>query len=212
VQDRWNEILVEDDLLVRPAFNDLAERHAGVGLGDVARQHQPRAERPHLEQRRVSCAGRRIAGLHLAHIMPDQFVRPGVAVRLELTRAPQRHRPIQDLIADVRSDVDRFRQRIVVGHLKRRAVGEHAREATQRDLADAEQIPFEFDLGETPAVRDERTAPRLNIALEVALLLLEVLRLQEQPLRPNHAVMGRQCATQSITNYVVRPRALSCLS
>src|ERR1700674_4610137 len=38
MQDGWNEILVEDDLLVRPAFNYARERHTGVGVGDVAGQ------------------------------------------------------------------------------------------------------------------------------------------------------------------------------
>ena len=34
-------------------------------------------------------------------------------------------------------------------------------------------------------------APCLDVALEVALLLLEVLRLQEQPFGPDNPVMGR---------------------
>ena len=61
----------------------------------------------------------------------------------------------------------------------------------QPDLADAQKIALELDLGEAPAVRDERPAARLDVALEVALLLLEVLRLQEQPFGPDDAVMGR---------------------
>ena len=64
-------------------------------------------------------------------------------------------------------------------------------DAPQPELADAQEIALELDLGEAPAVRDERLAPRLDVALEVALLLLEVLRLQEQPLGPDDSVMGR---------------------
>ena len=162
VQDGRNEGVVEDDLLVRAALDHVGERHARVGGRDVFRQQQPRPQRSHLEQRRVSSARRRIARLHLAHAMPRQFVRARIPAGVELTGAAQRHREIQDLIADVRPDVDRRRQRIVVGHPKRRAVGEHARGTPQRGLADAQKIAFELDLGEAPAVRDERTgtAPR----------------------------------------------------
>ena len=71
--------------------------------------------------------------------------------------------------------------------------------ATRRsaDLADAQKIAFELDLREAPAVRDERMAPRLDVALEVALLLLEVLRLQEQPFGPDDSVMGRHCTIET---------------
>ena len=64
-------------------------------------------------------------------------------------------------------------------------------EPAQAELADAQKIPLDLDLGEAPAVRDERLAPRLDVALEVAILLLKVLRLEEQPLGPDDFVVGR---------------------
>src|SRR5205807_2689785 len=109
----------------------------------------------------------------------------------DLTRTAQRHREIENLIADVGADVDRRRQRIVVGQLERRAVRKYARKTAQRRFADAQQIALELDLGEPPAVRHEGTTSCLDVALNVALLLLEMLGLQEQPLGPNHPVMRR---------------------
>ena len=158
MQHGRNEVVVEHDLLVGPAFDHVRERHAGVGLGDVARQQQPRAQRPHFEQRRVSAARRRIARLHLAHVMPHQFVGARLTVGFELARAAQRHGKIQDLIADVRC-----RCRSASAADRRRASETACRRGTRRparrnaELADAQKIAFELDLGEAPAVRDERT-------------------------------------------------------
>src|SRR5258706_14068461 len=94
-----------------------------------------------------------------------------ITIGFDLARSTERDGEIEDLVADVRSDVDWRRQRIGVGHAKGRAVREHAGNAPQRHLADAEQIAFELDLGEAPAVWDERLAPCLDVTLEVALLL-----------------------------------------
>ena len=44
VQHGRDEAIVEDHLLVRPALDDVRQRHAAVCRGDVARQQQPRAQ------------------------------------------------------------------------------------------------------------------------------------------------------------------------
>ena len=208
VQDRGNERVVEDDLLVCPAFDHVGQGHAGVRVGDLAGQHQSRAQRPHLEQRRIAAGRRRVARLQFADVMPHEFVDRGTAVGFEFARPAQRHGEIQDLIADVGRDVDRPRQRVVVGHAKRRAVGEHPCDTPQRDLADRQQVALELDVGETPAVGDERMAPSLNIALEIALLLLEVLGLQEQALRPDDSVVVRHWRSVAAPGRVAIPERL----
>src|SRR6185436_9650850 len=146
-------------------------------------------------------------------------VRPRITVHFELAGAAERHGEKQELIADVRPDIERRRQRLVLGHPKRCAVGEHAGGPPQAELADGEKVALELDLGKTPTVCIERLTAVLDVALEVAILLLEVLRLQEEPLRPDDSVMRRHsrtesmtprrmspCVPQSITNAVYRPR------
>ena len=64
-------------------------------------------------------------------------------------------------------------------------------EPPQPDFADLQEIPLELDFGEAPAVGHERLAPGLDVPLEVAILLLKMLRLEEQPFGPDDAVMGR---------------------
>ena len=89
------------------------------------------------------------------------------------------------------ADVDRRGQRIVFRHPERRAVGKDAGRAPQAELPDAQEVALELELGEAPAVRDERLAARLDVALEVAILLLEMVRPQEQPLGPDDLVEYR---------------------
>ena len=85
----------------------------------------------------------------------------------------------------------RRRQRVVVRHAERRAVREDAGKAPQADFADLQEIPLELDFREAPRVRNERGRPGLDVPLEIAILLLKMLGLKEQPFRPDDAVVGR---------------------
>jgi hypothetical protein len=68
-------------------------------------------------------------------------------------------------------------QRIVFRHPERRAVREDAGRSPQTEFADPQMVAFELDLGQAPAVGDERLTSRLEVALKVAILLLKMLRL-----------------------------------
>jgi hypothetical protein len=196
-----DEILVQHDLPIRAAFNDLSEGDARVRLRHFTRQQQTGSQRTDFEQRRVSAARCVIAGLEFVDVVPHESVPVGIAVRRELTGPTQRHGEIEDLIADVRADVNRLGQRIVVRQPEGRAVWKHSRRVPQASLADAQEVGFELELGEAPAVRHERLTAALDVALEIALLLLEMLGLQEQPLGPDDAAMRRH------SHQTRRPRA-----
>jgi hypothetical protein len=102
---------------------------------------------------------------------------------------------VHDLIAQVGVDVDGRRQRIVVGQTEGSAVGKDAGQPAHAELADTQQIALDLDVGKPPAVAREGAAPRLDVTLEVPVLLLEMLRLQKQPLRPDDFVMDRHSRT-----------------
>ena len=169
----------------------MRQRDAGIRLGCLAFQQQARAQRSHFERRRIAAAGRGIGHLELANLLPDEFVGQRCSCRFELARPAQRHRQVEALVANVRGDVDRRRQWIVVRHPEGGAVRKDPCQAPQPDLADLQEVAFELELGEAPAVWHESLASRLDVPLEIAVLLLKVLRLQEQPLGPDDAVMGR---------------------
>ena len=59
------------------------------------------------------------------------------------------------------------------------------------EFADTEKIPFDLELSKAPAVRDQALTTGLDIPLEISILLLKVLRLQEQSFRPDDSVIHR---------------------
>ena len=191
LQDRGDEVVVEHDLLIGAALHDVRERHARVGFGRCALEQQTRAQRRHFEQRWIAAIPRGVGRVEFADLEAQEIFTARRAADFELAGPAQRHRQVEPLIPDVRTDVDRRRQRVVVRHAEGGAVGEHAGEATQADLADLQKIPLELDFREPPAVRDQRLAPAFDIPLEVAILLLKMLGLKEQPFRPDDAVVSR---------------------
>src|SRR5262249_38279670 len=113
--------------------------------------------------------------------MPDQIVACSATRHFQLSGASQRDREKQPLVPNIAGHVDWCRQRIVLGHPKRRAVREHTGNAAQSDFPDAQKIALEFDIGEAPAVGNQRLTARLDVALEVPVLLLKMLRLKKKP-------------------------------
>src|SRR6185369_9152707 len=108
--------------------------------------------------------------------------------RLQRARLPQRQREMDDLIAKLRADVERRWQRLVLRHREGRAVGKHAARAAQSELADREQVALDLELGEAPRMRAQRCGAAFDPALEMPLLLLEMLRPEEEPLGPDDAI------------------------
>ncbi len=191
VQHRRNERVLEHDLFVGSTLNQMGQWDARVGLGEVAREKESRAQRAHFEQGAVS--GRRgdIARLPLPHVVPDQTISACCPTDFCGIGAARRYRQVDNLVANLGPDVDWCGKGIVIRHSERRPVWKHAGGATQRELADAQQVALELDFGEPPAMRDKSLASSFDEPLEVAILLLEVLGLEEQPLGPDDLVMSR---------------------
>ncbi len=74
---RWNEPLVEHNLLVTATLDDMRERYARIRVGHVAREQKPRPQGADFEKRRVPGRRGRVTRLPLAHVVPDQIIRAG---------------------------------------------------------------------------------------------------------------------------------------
>src|SRR3990170_4530290 len=92
---------------------------------------------------------------------------------------------MNDLVAQLRIDVERRRQWLVFRHAERRAVRKHTGDPTQPQLADREQIAFELELRHTPRMAAQRMAAVFDVALEITVVLLQMLGSQEQTLGPD---------------------------
>src|SRR6185437_12852796 len=103
--------------------------------------------------------------------------------------ARQRNGEVDHLVAQWGADFERRRQRIGLRHGERRAVGEDTPRPPQRELADREQVALDLQLHESPGIRTQRANAALYVVLEVALLLLKMLRAQEQPFGPDNSIL-----------------------
>src|SRR5690606_32534572 len=132
-----------------------------------------------------------VARLELALDVARETLGLFARVDLALAEAARRQREIDARLAHGLVEIERRRRAIVIGNVERRAVREHAARARDRDLADAEQGAIELELREAPAVRRERTAARLDVRLEITVMLLKVLRPEKQPFGPDDFVIPR---------------------
>ncbi len=93
------------------------------------------------------------------------------------------------LIPQLRADIHRRRQRFVLRHGKRSAVRKYSARAPQAELAYGQQVALDLQLGEAPRMRTQRRGAPFDPALQIALLLLEVLGPQKQPFGPDDAIV-----------------------
>jgi hypothetical protein len=63
--------------------------------------------------------------------------------------------------------------------------------ALDAELADCQQIGLQLQLGEAPGVGPQATRAQFHEALEIALLLLQMLRAKEKPFAPDDLVVIR---------------------
>ena len=75
------------------------------------------------------------------------------------------------------------------GDAERRAVRQDAGGGADRELAERQQVGVELELRQAVAERAQPGRAAADQPLEIALLLLQMLRLQEQPLRPDDLVL-----------------------
>ncbi len=87
--------------------------------------------------------------------------------------------------------VDRRRQGGGARHVERRAVLEDAAGASQRELVLFGQIAVDLELREAPRIGADLAHPVLHHALEIAVVLLQVVLPEEQALRPCYLAVPR---------------------
>ena len=137
VQHRRDEALVEHDLPVRTALDDVRERDDGIRVRNILREQQPRAQRADFEHRRIAAVRRCVARLLLAHVVSHQVVAAGVAVRFHFTRAAQRR------WRDTGSDRARRRRcRAAPAADRRRASGMACRRERRRRARRSADLPM----------------------------------------------------------------------
>ena len=110
----------------------------------------------------------------------------GLGIGLARAGAAQRQGQHDGLVAHRGCNVDGLGQRVDRRHVEHRAVAEHADRAHQRQLAQRERGLVDLELGKTPGIGRGASQQQVPRMIGMALALLQVLRLQQHPLAPNH--------------------------
>jgi hypothetical protein len=85
----------------------------------------------------------------------------------------------------------RQRQLVVQRQHERRPVRQHAAARLQRQLAKGELLVVELQAGEAPRIRAQARHARLQLRLQVTVMLLQVLGLQQHALGPDDFTIPR---------------------
>src|SRR5262249_28745386 len=127
----------------------------------------------------------RIVRLELTDEMTNSALGSAVASRVQHRGSTQWSGQVDHLVAKLRIDLKRRRQRMIVREAKRCAVRKYTRGAEQTQFTDSQQIRFELEIEEAPPMPPQRQGADVDVALEVALLLLEMLGAKKQTFRPD---------------------------
>jgi hypothetical protein len=188
-QHGGDEPLVQHDLPVGAALDDSRERYAGVLVEGIAFDQELRTDGRDFHHRGLFVAAGVIADLDLRAPMTRDFPRAVGPPHVERSRTTQGQGEEHRAIASRACDLERRRNRIVVGHAEGGAVGQHATRATHRNSSGREQVALQLELRKAPAPGVQGGRPDLELALDGAFLLLEVLWPQEQAFTPYDPVV-----------------------
>ncbi len=214
-QQRRDVVIVQHQAFVGAHLGDAGEADRGVALAALV---LGRIAQPQL-------ADRHRGGTLVAGIGVDRLVladgEPGDGLLLvggggfHAAGLAGRQQQVDDIVAGGFRDVERARVVDVVGHAERGAVGQHAGGGAHREFSQRDQVGVEVELGQPPTERAEGRGADAHQAFEVAVVLLQVLRLEEQTLGPDDLVLpahdqdaGLRAAAGSVLTTI--PLAVAC--
>ena len=190
IQARRAIVRIEHHPVVGTAFHDSRDTQHAVCLRDFAGERQTQPQLSHLHQGTVVQTVA-VPGLVVLGTVTRKRVWSGFVIDFGHAMTPQGQRQNHQHIASVTRHVERERQVVFRRQADRRPVGQHCMGCLQRQLAQAELLLIDCQAGEPPSVRAQPRDPGFQLALQVAVVLLQMLWLQEHPLRPHHLVFPR---------------------
>ena len=188
-QQRRDIGLVQLHAFVGAHLGDAGEADAGEALACLALQCVAQAQLADRQDGGVLEAGIGVGGLVLA----DGEARHGLHAvgrrGFHAAGLAGGQDQVNRAVAGDLRQLDRLRVFDVAGDAEGRAVGKDAGGAAQRELAQGEQVGVDLHLGQAVGEGAQPGGAAAHQAFDVAVLLLEVLRLEEQALRPDDLVL-----------------------
>ena len=99
--------------------------------------------------------------------------------------------PEKNLLTRVLVDFNGNRRTVVIRYVERSAIGHDSPSGRDTHLTNSQEVRIEPQLGKSPGIRTQVSASQLDKTLDVSRFLLEVVRLQEQPLGPDYFATPR---------------------
>jgi hypothetical protein len=195
IVETWRAVVAfEHDAVIGQALDDARDAQHRIRIGHIGFEREAHAQLADLHQRRRGIRIVAVAHFQFGYAMPREIFFVLVVARFRDARSAHGQRQRDQRIARAFRNIERLGQIVVGGQIERRAVGHHARARQQRDLAELEQLLVDLERGQPPAIRTQSRSPRFQLRLQIAVVLLQMLRLQEHPLRPDDfAVPGHVC-------------------
>ena len=188
-QHRRHEFVVEQDVAVAD-FEDARDPEAEIaGLRGLAQLEGEPGKRDVDLLLDAQRRGRVDEGLGAAHVAAGAVIRS--VVDLARVRRRDRHGEPGDLARRRIGHVDRLGDRAVGGNVERRAVRHHAGGAAHRELALLREVAVDFEMREAPRIGRRVAHPAFQQVLDVAVVLLQMMRSEEQALGPEYLAVPR---------------------
>ncbi len=193
--------LVEDHLLVGAHLDDAGDRDHQL-VGEVV---DGKGElQPHLADRqrhRLLVLAHGVDDLDLGGAQPAGGMFGAGQIHLGGALAALRHREIDHAVLDAVGHHQRRRMVFGLRHAEHRAVLGQAGGGLQRELADLQRLVVDLERRHPPGIGGDAAGEAGDQRLGMAVGLLEMMRLQEQPLGPQnlaipgHGGLGSGCPT-----------------
>ena len=154
----------------------MGDRHTGVFFALIAVQQQPRPQRAHVHRcRRHVRTGDVRDVLFTADVSRQTFAAKPVT---DLRRAllPDRQPQVDNLVPIILIEFHWRRRRVVIRNIEGRAIRKYASRRTDGELTNAQHVLVDREFITTPGTGTKPAAPPFDVLLEVADMLLKMLR------------------------------------
>ncbi|EAU46644.1 hypothetical protein R2601_16025 [Salipiger bermudensis HTCC2601] len=189
IQRRGDEGPVEHHLAVGAHLDDARHRDHQLVRQVVEIERQSHAQLAHRHLHRAGIAAHAVGDLDLLGSIARRRLRRAAQVDLRGAMPARRDREVDHRVLGALRHVERRRLGIGLGHPEGGAIGGEARAGFHRQLAELEQLLVERQLGHAPAIGGERSCHPGDQRFDIAVVLLEVMGLEEHPLLPDDLVI-----------------------
>ena len=191
VETGWDVLVIENDHPVRAHLAHPGDAHLHHRRGRLVGNLDSQVELADAQRHRPVVlavgvprvlVGGAIAQQRIVTVSQAQFGHP---------RPAQRQGQGDHGVLGVLGHVQRRRYRRIDRNIERRPVGHQAGDPRQSDLSQLQQLLVELDLAESVGIGEQGPGAPFEQALDVALLLLEMVGAKEDALRPDDLVVER---------------------